>query len=126
MVPPGDGLGCLNVECRQDVAVLNVIGEHDLVTAGEIQQLLEHLLERGLPTVVCLTEATFIDSSTIGAICKADHGTRRIVLLVDEDAPAYRTLEITRVFDILACRRTLAEAMLVARQLVPFPHAAVG
>jgi anti-sigma B factor antagonist len=50
------------------VAVLTISGEHDLSTAPILRRRLEALVDQGVPTVVDLSPATFIDSSILGAI----------------------------------------------------------
>jgi anti-sigma B factor antagonist len=49
-------------------AVLTISGEHDLSTAPNLRRRIDGLLEEGVPTVVDLSPATFIDSSILGVI----------------------------------------------------------
>jgi anti-sigma B factor antagonist len=57
-----------------DVAVVDVLGEHDLTTAPKLSQRLDSLLGEGLGIVVDLSGATFIDSSVLAALLAASHG----------------------------------------------------
>ena len=50
------------------VAVLTISGEHDLSTASNLRRRLDGLLDEGVPTVLDLSPATFIDSSILGVI----------------------------------------------------------
>jgi anti-sigma B factor antagonist len=52
----------------QGPAVLTISGEHDLSTAPNLRRRVDGLLDEGLPTVVDLSPATFIDSSILGVI----------------------------------------------------------
>jgi anti-sigma B factor antagonist len=49
-------------------AVLTISGEHDLSTAPNLRRRIDGLLDEGVPTVVDLSPATFIDSSILGVI----------------------------------------------------------
>ncbi|HEY6637346.1 MAG TPA: STAS domain-containing protein [Solirubrobacterales bacterium] len=48
--------------------MLTISGEHDLSTAPNLRRRIDGLLEEGVPTVVDLSPATFIDSSILGVI----------------------------------------------------------
>jgi anti-sigma B factor antagonist len=52
----------------EGLAVLTISGEHDLSTAPNLRRRLDGLLDDGVPTVVDLSPATFIDSSILGVI----------------------------------------------------------
>jgi anti-sigma B factor antagonist len=52
----------------QGPSVLTISGEHDLSTAPNLRRRIDGLLEEGIPTVVDLSPATFIDSSILGVI----------------------------------------------------------
>jgi anti-sigma B factor antagonist len=49
-------------------AVLTISGEHDLSTAPNLRRRVDGLLDEGVPTVIDLSPATFIDSSILGVI----------------------------------------------------------
>lgn len=53
------------------MAVLTIMGEHDLSTAPDLRHRFEELLAKGEPVIVDLSPATFIDSSIIGVILAA-------------------------------------------------------
>jgi anti-anti-sigma regulatory factor len=44
-----------------DIAVVDVLGEHDLTTAAELRERLDALLGEGLGIAVDLSETTFLD-----------------------------------------------------------------
>lgn len=52
----------------EGLAVLTISGEHDLSTAPNLRRRLDGLVDEGVPTVVDLSPATFIDSSILGVI----------------------------------------------------------
>jgi anti-sigma B factor antagonist len=56
------------------LTVLTISGEHDLSTAPNLRRRLDSLLDEGTPTVIDLSQATFIDSSILGVILE---GRRR-------------------------------------------------
>jgi len=51
--------------------VLAIKGEHDLSTAPVLRQQLHSLIAEGVPIVVDLSSATFVDSSILGVILDA-------------------------------------------------------
>ncbi len=53
------------------LAFLAIKGEHDLSTAPLLRQRLDGLIAEGVPIVVDLSPATFIDSSILGVILDA-------------------------------------------------------
>ena len=53
------------------LAFLAIKGEHDLSTAPLLRQRLDGLITEGVPIVVDLSPATFIDSSILGVILDA-------------------------------------------------------
>jgi anti-sigma B factor antagonist len=64
-----------------DIAVVSLLGEHDLATAAEVRTILVALLEQGAVIVVDLSETEFIDSSVIyalvdGKLLASEHGSR--------------------------------------------------
>jgi anti-anti-sigma factor len=116
--------GLVEVEQRRDVAVVRLIGEHDMATVAAVESVLIDLIDADIPVVVSLAEATFIDSTTLGLLCRSEQEIiasrgRRYVIHVDASAPVYRTLAISGVRDILICHGDLTEAISVARQLAP-------
>jgi anti-sigma B factor antagonist len=60
--------GTIELAPEGEVTVVSVLGEHDLATADALRRQLEQLRGRGMPFVVDLTEATFIDSAVLGVL----------------------------------------------------------
>jgi anti-sigma B factor antagonist len=108
---------------RSDTGVVVVVltGEHDLYTAPGLQDRLSTLYEEGVPFVVDLTQATFIDSSVLRVLLEArreadERGLGFAVALGQDEAPGVRrVLEVTGlvpVFPVLPARK---DAIKVAR-----------
>ena len=53
----------LIAEAARGVAVVSLLGEHDMATAREVRNTLASLLQVGAGVVVDLTETTFVDCS---------------------------------------------------------------
>ncbi len=101
---------------RAGVVVVSLEGEHELYGATELRRRLAALIEKGLALVVDLTDATFLDSSTVSVLLATrkrarEAGVRFAIVLGDDAAePVRRMFEITRLDSILPVvhDRTLA------------------
>jgi anti-anti-sigma factor len=90
---------------RQGVAVIELVGEHDLTTAEETSELLARLVNENDLVIVDLCSATFIDSSVLSYLVKADrqatergHALRLLVC----DAPIVESvLKLTALDELL-------------------------
>jgi anti-anti-sigma factor len=102
------------------VAVVSLVGEHDMTTADDVKNILDSLLHMGAGVVVDLTETTFVDCSIMhvldesqrfasqdGARLSFQLGTRPIVRRVFELLGALGTWPIhgTRADAIRAVSR---------------------
>jgi anti-sigma B factor antagonist len=91
--------------------VIAIAGEVDLYVAPELKQQLLEVIERGATEVIVdLTDATFIDSTTLGVLIgavrrlRANEGRLSVVC---NDRNVARTFELSgldRVFDIFPTR----------------------
>jgi len=88
-----------------------IAGEVDLYVAPELKQQLLDVIERGAKTVIVdLTDATFIDSTTLGVLIGAVRRLRANegrLCVVCSDAGIARTFELSgldRVFEIFPTR----------------------
>jgi anti-anti-sigma factor len=102
-----------------DVAVVSLVGEHDIATAWELRNALTLALEQGAYLVVDLSETEFIDSTIIHVLFKSkqlaqEHG-RRVSLQLPAAARVRRALEITGMLDVLPVYGTRAEAIDAVR-----------
>src|SRR5437773_11491549 len=55
------------------VGIVMLAGEHDAYSAGRIANEIEVLLDSGMPVVIDLDEATFVDSQTLSVLLSARH-----------------------------------------------------
>lgn len=105
----------------QPVGIVSLVGEHDAYSAGRIASELEVLLESGLPAVVDLSEATFVDSQTLSVLLSGRHqaDTSRLgftLVLPDSDfTQVHRILRMTGLGSWFAAYPTLREALAGAR-----------
>jgi anti-sigma B factor antagonist len=91
----------ISVKVEQDAALVSLRGEHEAYTADKLVRQLNALLVEGISVVVDLREATFIDSTVVGALLsarrRADAAGLRFVLLLGPHTgwPVRRLLEVT-------------------------------
>jgi anti-sigma B factor antagonist len=74
-------------------------GEHDLTTAAELRSQFETVFRSATTVVIDLSNATFIDSSTLSALIHADRlaedgGCEQLGLVVVADSPPDRLLKL--------------------------------
>jgi anti-sigma B factor antagonist len=105
---------------RPGAAVVELRGEHDLVTAGEMEELLRDLTTKNALVVVDVTDTEFIDSSVLHNLVKADQQARaagnRFVLQMGT-APAVRTaIEVSGLLNMLDCAPSREQALEPARK----------
>ena len=111
-------------QLSDDAYVISLAGEVDLYTAPEFkQQLLEVIAQGGRQVVVDFTDATFIDSTTLGVLVG---GVKRLrtkdgeLSLVCSDRNIAKIFEITGLDRVFAIYRTRDEALAA---LEPQPSA---
>src|SRR2546430_2103676 len=80
--------------------VVALRGEFDLARAGEVREELYGAVEAGLPLVIDLSAATFIDTVTLGIILEGVRRSlrsRREVLVYLPDSTARQVRDLFRV-----------------------------
>jgi anti-anti-sigma factor len=106
-----------------DLAVVSVIGEHDLSTSDQLRIALEDTTAAGRSCVVDLTQTTFLDSSCVQALLGAyELGLRRgraVVLVVTDAQDVWRVLDFAGVLTTVPSASTRAEAISAARAAGP-------
>jgi anti-sigma B factor antagonist len=100
-------------------AVLTISGEHDLSTAPNLRRRIDGLLDEGVPTVVDLSPATFIDSSILGVILDgrrraAQSGIGFAVARATGSEAVDRVLDVTGLRAELPVHPRREEAILAA------------
>jgi anti-sigma B factor antagonist len=100
--------------------VVALAGELDLSTVPRLQSCLLEQQGAGAPVIVDLSQVSFIDSSGIGALVRAFHGSengRRLLTVIAPNTQVERVLQVTGIDralplfgDRAAALATLAEA----------------
>jgi len=107
------------------VAVVELHGDHDRLTADELETLLRELTLEHPLVVVDVTDARFIDSSFLHSLVNADRQAReadnRFVLQLGTRPAARKTLEVSGLLEILTCVTTREDALKSAS-----PRSATG
>lgn len=109
------------VDRGDGVAVVVVQGEHDVYTAPTLSEQLDALLEEGLPIVIDLTPATFVDSSVLRVLLETrrqadERGIGFAVALGQGDSgPVRRVLDITGLVPVLPVHAGRDDAIEAAR-----------
>ncbi len=102
------------------MAVISLIGEHDLATAEELRTAIAEAAESHEGVVVSLEEADFIDSAILHALFQGDRRLlaqgRRLVLHTGGDETVESVLETAGAFEQLMWSESLDEATVFASQ----------
>ena len=109
------------------VAILVLTGEHDGFTTHRIEQELARLFDAGMPIVVDLLQASFVDSSTLSALLTAQRHAEEASLgfaLAFDDATSlqvHRIFTTTGLDSSFVVAPTREAAVAAARQGVAVP-----
>lgn len=112
------------------VAILELTGEHDGFTTHLIEQELARLHDAGLPIVVDLLQASFVDSSTLSALLtgqrQAEEASLGFALALDgvTSLQVHRIFETTGLESSFVVAPTREEAVAAARQGAAVPSEA--
>jgi anti-anti-sigma regulatory factor len=84
---------------RPDLWVVELSGEHDITTSGDLRARLREPVESASDVIIDLAATTFIDSTVLAEIVLARQRvdrtpSRRLVLVVPSDSPAASLLAI--------------------------------
>ena len=103
------------VESRRGAVVVELLGEHDLATADSLLDTLNSLLDTHDVVVADLSEALFVDSSTLGALVRANRKARAVGkqfrLQLGTEPIVRRVLEISGLLQVLDWYPTRDEAL---------------
>ena len=89
------------------MALVSLIGEHELYGAPQLQERIDSLIAEHLSIVIDLTDTVFIDSSIVGVLLKEQKAAASsgvdytIVLSKSTGEPVRRMFEITGLSEIL-------------------------
>jgi anti-anti-sigma factor len=96
--------------------VLSVRGEIDMATAGVLQDAIDRARESGRREIWAdLTEVTFMDSSGLNALVRADHdcaANHVRLTVICPPGPVHRTLELTGLIRELNVQASRSDAQL--------------
>jgi anti-anti-sigma factor len=100
---------------HDDAAVVVFSGEHDLAAAKAVESMLDSLVEQNELVVANLSQAEFVDSSTLSALIRTariaqERGTRFRVQLGTASI-VERAFEVSGVLAVLECVPTREEAL---------------
>jgi len=97
----------VQVEQRDRVSLVRLIGEHDLSTQEQITSAIDAALQGGNDVVIDLRSASFIDSSTLQALVagsrKATEAGKRLLLVIGEERAVVQVFELTGLLDSFDC-----------------------
>ena len=103
----------LNIRRVSGAVIVELIGEHDLSTHGEVERALMEI-SPGEACIIDLTPATFIDSSILTVLVQAT--TREglcasTVVVAPPGSPGARLFEITQATSVVRVCSSLDEAL---------------
>jgi anti-anti-sigma factor len=114
----------LTAESNGDATVIRVVGELDLSTVAAFDTELQVTSDR---TVVVLTDCTFIDSSALRSLVRAERVAREAggaFSLASPSQPVQRVLEVAALDRVIPVFATLDEALTYAPEDSPPSSAA--
>jgi anti-anti-sigma factor len=97
------------------ISVVQLIGEHDLATKGQVEDTLDSALASGDNVAVDLTTADFIDSSTlhvlVSASRRATESGRGFSIVLGTNDTIRQVFELTGLLTQLASAPSVADAI---------------
>jgi len=115
----GTDFQAMTMNLGDGIATVAVVGEADLFTAPELKEALATALDGGAKDVlVDLSDATFIDSTTLGVLIGTVRKLRPlggIVAIVCRDPNICRIFEITRLDQVFPIFETTDEGLAYLR-----------
>jgi anti-anti-sigma factor len=107
-------------QTAEGVVVLQLVGDHDMATAPELEAHLAVGVAEGAGVVVDLFETTFVDSTVIRTLFRCheelEQRGKRLVLLIRTPSPLARVLEISTLSDTVPCVPIREEAVRIAAE----------
>jgi anti-anti-sigma factor len=114
----GVPVGRLEIEPVDDVAVVRLLGEHDLASTPALRASLLTLIEEGFGVVVDCTETEFMDVAVLRRLLEADEALRgrgrRLAVLLATQCPVERFVETVSVEQWLAVTSERSVAIRLA------------
>jgi anti-anti-sigma factor len=115
---PDDRGGAVDVQPeRDDIVALCLEGEFDMGNVPILVQRIDQTLVRNYHLIIDLSQATFIDSSVVHALVRAEKAAqgreRKVVLQLGTDQIVERLLEVTGIERVLTRVHTRSEAVQI-------------
>jgi anti-anti-sigma factor len=110
----------LIADAARSVAVVSLLGEHDITTADEVRNTLASLLHGGTGVVVDLTETAFVDCSIMHVLddsrCFASRGGGRVSFQLTTRPIVRRVFEVLGFLERWPVHGTRADAIKAVSQ----------
>jgi anti-anti-sigma factor len=104
----------------EGVVVLELLGDHDMATAPDLEAHLAVAVAEGAGIVVDLFDTTFVDSTVIRTLFRCheelERRGKRLVLQIRAASPLARVLEISTLGDTVPCAPIREQAVRLAAQ----------
>lgn len=103
------------------VAIVCLRGEHEAYSTPRVSAELEALVGEGLPVVVDLTEAEFLDSTIVAALLRArqdvEERGRRLAIVLDDSTgwSVHRLFDLTGLEQVFEVEPDRARAVATVR-----------
>jgi anti-sigma B factor antagonist len=109
--------GQIVVEHLPNASVVSLHGEHDVASLPAVEAALDELLDQGTSVVFDLSQASFIDSSTVGATLRGHHATkpaRVVAVAATPGTEPRRILDLVELTVIIPVFDSLQDAIASA------------
>jgi anti-anti-sigma factor len=110
----------ISIDEHGDVKVVNLVGDHDVLTADEVRERVDACLASDDGLVVSLMQTEFLDSSILHLLFDADkqlkERDRQLVLHVATASVVARVLDVSGLKHQVPCAGSLDAAVDLARR----------
>ncbi len=94
-------------ETAEGVVVLQLVGDHDMATAPDLEAHLAVAVAEGRGIVVDFSDTTFADSTVLRVLFRCheevEHRGKQLVFQIQPHSPVARILEIAMLGDSVPC-----------------------
>ena len=108
--------GATTLTREGDIWTLTLTGEHDLTTAKQLDEQMEHIAASGTSVVIDLTQAQFIDSQVIAWLLRwwersLENTQLHLAISIGQGTTPHTTAPTRRHRRHLPCHPTTADAL---------------
>jgi anti-anti-sigma factor len=123
---PGQGFpkpGTVEVAYKDDVAIVRLLGEHDLATRSEVEGRIRALIGERAGLVIDVRDTEFLDASILNVLISADHQLAdkhrsQLILLANTECRVQRVLELSGLLTVVPTAETPSQAVRIARDRI--------